>query len=786
MNPLLYGHNLEERIVAVQQIDDGTMRLHFRGKDGLSSRDERFYPFFYLTDGRYLDDFERKRWVKKLEGHLSYQYLCAFEEWPAMWDAVRHVLETHNRESLTKADSYADLDTLYLNTDPVTQFLMQTGRTLFKGMTFEELHRIQLDIETYTSPPHRFSNPSRPGDRIILIALSDNLGWSHVIDGKKHSEKEMLAELAKILSEKDPDVIEGHNVIGFDLSYILKRAELNELTLPLGRGKALPKVYEGRTPYGEIPFETTAIEIPGRQIIDTLLLVQGYDSVKRGMESHSLKYAAKYFGLTSPDRTYIEGDKISWHWDHDPEPLKAYALDDVNEVRLLSEHLSETPFYLTRIVPGNYGHVARMGSAAKIESLMVREYIRLKHSLPHPQEGAQTSGGYTNVFQVGVLGPIIHADIESLYPSIMVTKEIAPASDTNKVFLSLLKELTATRLEAKRTARRLKDPVKKSRQEAMQSSLKILINSFYGYLGYNRALFNDYKAADAVTQTGQQMLKQMIDHVEKRGGKVVEVDTDGVFFVPPEDVEGEERELAFVQELSDVMPEGITVALDGRYRKMMSYKKKNYALLAYDERIRVKGSSLISRSMERFARTYIHSCIDYLLNNDIEAIHKLYGEQREAIQGHKLAVAEFARVETLRDSLEQYEQQVATGKRNRSAAYEVALASGKPYRVGDRVAYYITGSDPNARSFDNCKSAEEWDPNFPDENVPYYLRRLDEYSEKFTDFFQPQDFRAIFSAEELFSFDPRGIVPLVTPVPAEPSDSPQDSPPRQFGIWIDA
>ena len=35
--------------------------------------------------------------------------------------------------------------------------------------------------------------------------------------------------------------------------------------------------------------------------------------------------------------------------------------------------------------------------------------------------------------------------------------------------------------------------------DARQSSMKILINSFYGYLAYNRALFNDYRAADAVT-----------------------------------------------------------------------------------------------------------------------------------------------------------------------------------------------------------------------------------------------------------------------------------------------
>ncbi len=241
------------------------------------------------------------------------------------------------------------------------------------------------------------------------------------------------------------------------------------------------------------------------------------------------------------------------------------------------------------------------------------------------------------------------------------------------------------------------DPLERSRLDAMQSSFKILINSFYGYLGYARALFNDYAQADEVTQTGQQILRSMMGHIRGEGGQVIEVDTDGIFFVPPRQVAGEEGESAFVAALSDTMPAGITVAFDGRYRKMLSYKKKNYALLGYDNHVKIKGSSLVSRSMEAFGRAYIRSCIDCLLKEDIAGLHELYVQYRQRILDHKLEVREFVRVETLKDPLAHYDEEVRSGKRNRSAAYEVARNTGRPAKPGDRIAFYITGNDPNAR-----------------------------------------------------------------------------------------
>ncbi|HEX9006893.1 MAG TPA: DNA polymerase domain-containing protein [Bacteroidota bacterium] len=775
MSDLLFGHHPAQRLVAVHPAGDGLMRLYFREPGRVRAEEERFYPFFHLSSRDLLKRFTRRHWIKELSGPGFFRYLCVFEDWSSLWEGVRTVMDAYGGSAFTRPDSFQDLEDLHLITDQVAQYLMQTGRTLFKGMVFDDLVRLQLDIETYTSGPHRFSNPRKSGDRIILIALSDTTGWEHMIDGRRRSEASMLQELVEIIRERDPDVIEGHNILGFDLPYLITRAGMAEVPLELGRDGSAPVTVEGRTTFADQPLEFTVTEIAGRHVIDTLLLVQGYDASRRSMESYGLKYAARFFGLSPDDRTYVDGEKISWYWDNDPATLVRYAFDDVRETRALAEHLSGSPFYLTQMVPAGYGPLTRSGSAAKIESLLQRAYLRARQAMPRPGEGSQTSGGYTDVFVKGMVGPVVHADVESLYPSIMLTNRIAPVSDSLGVFLQLLEELTSLRLEGKRAMHAATDPREKSRLDAIQGSLKILINSFYGYLGYTRALFNDFAQADRVTTTGQQILRKMMEEIRANGGTVVEVDTDGVLFVPPQAVLGEQNERTFVALLSSRMPRGITVAFSGRYPRMVSFRKKNYALLTTEGRVSIKGSSLVSRSMEGFGRSFIRRGVELLLQEDIAGLHALYLEYYGKISEHKLHVREFARVETLKDQTSVYTEEVLGGKRNRSAAYEVALAQGRAVRPGERIAFYITGSDPNVRGFEHCRSVDDWNPNFPDENTAFYLRRLNEFAGKFEDFFSPQHFHEIFSPEGLFPFDPSGIRPLVTPVAPE-QEEPTDGP----------
>jgi len=158
----------------------------------------------------------------------------------------------------------------------------------------------------------------------------------------------MLTDLIRIITERDPDVIEGHNIFNFDLPYILKRCEMHGISFAVGRDGSVPRSFDTRMSFAERTTEYSITDIAGRHVIDTRVLVQTYDMSKRTWKVTALKYAATYFGLSSPDRTYLPGDTLSWHWDHDVQPLMDYALDDVRETRGLSNRLSGASFILPR------------------------------------------------------------------------------------------------------------------------------------------------------------------------------------------------------------------------------------------------------------------------------------------------------------------------------------------------------------------------------------------------------------------------------------------------------
>ncbi len=754
---IIFGHNTDPGIVAVYQTSDTAVRVVRRVEGKTATEDRKFYPFLFLKDSALLKGFDKKFWEVKLAGDNYYQYLCIFRRWSDLRAALRRISDNLSAAQGYAAKELSEIEEVYVRLDPVFQFLMQTGMTLFKGMEFTELERMQLDIETFSRSG--FSNASRPEDRIILISLSDSSGWEYVIDGREKAETEMLTELVNIIRERDPDVIEGHNIYNFDLPYIMRRADMNGVKLKIGRDGLEPRVYTSRLSYAEREIEYSNVDIPGRQIIDTWLLVQSYDTSRRELDSYGLKYAAKYFGFASKDRTYLEGSKISETWLKNPELLVKYALDDVRETRLLAEYLSQTSFYLAQVLPFNYGQIPRTGSAVKIESLFVREYLRRKHSIPRPETGRQTSGGYTDVFVRGVVGPIVHADVESLYPSIMLTYNIAPEGDPLGVFQRTLKHLTKLRLDTKKQMTEEEDPGKKFQLDAMQSSLKILINSFYGYLGYSRGIFNDYSSADTVTETGQKILRQMISQILSEGGGVLEVDTDGLYFVPPPEYVGEAAEQTFVKRISRSLPKGINLSMDGRYVRMLSYKKKNYALLGYEKKVRIRGSALISRSMERFGREFIHGAVECMLHEDIQRLHDLYVEYARKISRRELPVVKMVRTESVKESVDEYQTAVSANRRNRTASFEAAISAGISLRPGDRVSYYISGTDPSPRSFMNAKLYDEDSAEQPEYNVNYYLRKLNEYAQRFSEFFSPDDFRKVFSSDEdmLFKISLEGV-----------------------------
>lgn len=775
---LVYGHDPTERIVALHPVGQDRMRVYVRPPTGpVTWTDERVHPFFFLTDVARLRGFPRSRFrFQELDGPGAYRYLVVLPDRGAYFDAIRHVGRAAGTQREPKVGASQRPDEVYTVGGPEQQYLTQTGRTLFKGMDAGDVVRLQLDIEVYA--PGAFPDADVPEHRVILVALSDSTGWAHLVGAPGVAEADVLRETVRLVQERDPDVIEGHNCFGFDLPYLAARCRRHGVPFALGRDGSEPRTFPSAIRFAERSIEYDAAEIAGRHVVDTMFLAMAYDVFKRDLPNYTLKGVARHFGFAPDDRTYVAGDEIAHVWDSDPDRLMAYALDDAIETERIARHLGGSHFYLAQMVPMPYGTAARTGPAAKIEALFVRGYLHARQALPRPESGSQVVGGYTDVFVTGVVGPVVYADVESLYPSIMLSYGIGPASDALGLHPRLLRVLTRLRLDTKAAMREAPDATTRGELDARQSATKIIINSFYGNMGFGFALFNDFAAADRVAATGQEIVRRMVRHVREAGGTVVEVDTDGVLFVPPPGVDGEAAERAFVAAMGEALPDGIRVGFDGRFERMLSYKKKNYALLGADGQIRLKGSSLVSRSMERFGRQFVREAIRLLLAEDVAGLHALYLDARRRIAAHDWASVEsFQRVETLKDSLDRYAADVAEGRRNRSAAYELAAAeaaAGVEVRRGHRVAWYVAaGAGGSARAFESARLARAWDPSAPDEDTAFYLDRLTQFAAKFEPFFEtPAMHRAVFSEEDLFGFD-AGSVRLAVRVrdPSEADDA---------------
>jgi DNA polymerase elongation subunit (family B) len=89
------------------------------------------------------------------------------------------------------------------------------------------------------------------------------------------------------------------------------------------------------------------------------------------------------------------------------------------------------------------------------------------------------------------------------------------------------------------------------------------------------------------------------------------------------------------------------------------------------------------------------------------------------------------KTDTLQDSLEKYRAKIAGSARNRAAAYELALSSGRNYKPGDQISYYIKATPKKVPAYEAAKLTSEFEPENRDENVDYYVAKLDDLVKKF-------------------------------------------------------
>jgi len=309
----------------------------------------------------------------------------------------------------------------------------------------------------------------------------------------------------------------------------------------------------------------------------------------------------------------------------------------------------------------------------------------------------------------------------------MLQFDCFPVTDEVQIFRHLLTDLRNFRLEAKGRMRAERDPARLHHLQALQNTFKILLNSFYGYLGFAQGHFADFDAAARVTQIGRDLLKKMIDWLNARGAQVIEVDTDGIYFVPPEKID-----IGSLQEdLAKELPAGIDVEIDEQFDAMLSYKAKNYSLLTKDGDVIIKGGALKSRGLEKFQRVFLEEMIKMIMQGKPEAITDLRNDFERKIRNREWKIDMLMKTDTLQDSLEKYRAKIAGSARNRAAAYELALASGRNYRPGDQISYYIKTTLKKVPAYEAARLTSEFDPENRDENVDYYVSKLDELVKKF-------------------------------------------------------
>ncbi len=145
----------------------------------------------------------------------SYRYLLSardgcFLERTLLWGASQRLGRRIN--------ALGELADTYYQVGPVEQYLMQTGRVYFGGLNFENLHRLQFDLETTALDPHR--------GRIFLIAIRDNCGFATTLEAQAPAdEAAMIAAFCQLIRDRDPDILENHNLFAFDLQFLEARAQ---------------------------------------------------------------------------------------------------------------------------------------------------------------------------------------------------------------------------------------------------------------------------------------------------------------------------------------------------------------------------------------------------------------------------------------------------------------------------------------------------------------------------------------------------------------------------------
>lgn len=584
-----------------------------------------------------------------------------------------------------------------------------------------DLKYLALDIECVSKEN---DVPQAENDPIILVSLV----FSEPYKGKKsmvlstktgermesfENEKEMLKGLIEIINEYDCDVITGFNIQNFDLPYILKRMEKNNIRPDFGRctQKRVSTRKFGRR---------NSTYISGRVVVDSYEIVKKDFSLQRyGLDFVSQKLLNK----EKEDVKYSEMEEL-WNGDReDLEKLARYclkdsqlALDLVLKLNLIDKHKA-----LSRVSGSLLQDTLDNGEASRIEKYLLREFNRRGYVFP--SRGGKKSregliGGEVLEPKKGLQSSVAVLDFKSMYPSIIKSYNICPTTITEKEdgtletpsgarFLKpeeregIIPEVVSGLVERRgRVKEKLKKTRKKSRKKmlnAKQLALKILANSFYGYFGYARSKLFNLDIANAITSTGRDIIIKSKKSIEKEFGyDVVYGDTDSVFVKIPkerrEDIAEEAQKI--VDYTNEQLPGEIELEFEKIFKRFLPLTKKRYAAWSFlpagdgwEDKIETKGIETVRRDWCGLVGKTVGRVLEIILKeNDRKKAIKYFQGVTEKLLNNEIPVEDLVITKTMTKKPKNYEGvqphiEVVKKMRDRNPADVPG--------VGDRIGFVI-------------------------------------------------------------------------------------------------
>lgn len=400
------------------------------------------------------------------------------------------------------------------------------------------------------------------------------------------TEEECLEKFKEELIKLDPDIITGWNLIDFDLPYLKNLYTKNKIPLNIARNNDNLKLrIESNF------FRASSADLTGRQILDALNLIRDpfikeAPTIKKAeFESYTLEDVSqallKKGKLIKGKSRHEEIESLfEKNTEESHQKLADYNLVDCELVYQILEKTKILDLAIERSQLTGLPLDKLTGSIAAFDSLYLRKAKSKNLVCPTTKFGQKEeriTGGYVQSVKPGIYHNVLILDFKSLYPSIIKTFNIDPASylekkeknaieSPNKAYFKNQSGILPEIIEKLHKAR---EKAKAEKRELANYAIKIIQNSFFGVLASPNCRFFNLKIANAITHFGQFIIKLTAKEIEKLGYKVIYQDTDSVFV-----------ETNLNKEKANELGKKIQEHINNFYK---NYVKENYSRTSYLE-----------------------------------------------------------------------------------------------------------------------------------------------------------------------------------------------------------